>query len=46
MFQKLTVSPYHPEDEDEIIPKKPTKDYTREPLTGKTKVSIELHFSV
>lgn len=37
--KKLTVSPYHPEDEDEIIPKKPTKDYTREPLTGKTKLN-------
>ncbi|XP_071846382.1 cytokine-like nuclear factor N-PAC isoform X2 [Apostichopus japonicus] len=36
---KLTVSPYHPEDEDEITPKKPTKDYTREPLSGKSKLN-------
>ncbi|XP_072040838.1 cytokine-like nuclear factor N-PAC isoform X1 [Amphiura filiformis] len=39
-----TVSPYHPEDDDEIFPpkSKPMKDYSREPLSGGGKLKLRL----
>ena len=43
ILQKASpLSPFHPEDDEEIFPPKtkPMKDYSREPLSGKAKVCV------